>query len=127
MRDALEAERVEVGESLSRSCRVQLRTRTKPPKYRGNLQIDQLGGAEMLMAQSLAGAPPNIAIVNQRCRQHARVDDDHLASRSERMARAASAALNLPPVWCSMRSNTSARVGVWASSRSRASKYSCSD
>ena len=98
MRDALEAERGEVGESLSRSCRVQLRTRTTPPKYRGNLQIDQLGGAEMLTAQSFTGAPPSIAIVDQRCSQHAGVDDDHLESRSERMARTASAALSLPPV-----------------------------
>ena len=98
MLDALEAERVEVGESLSRSCRVQLRTRTKPPKYRGHFQIDQLGSAEALNAQSVTGSPPNIAIVDQGCRQHAGVDDDHLESRSERMARTASAALSLPPV-----------------------------
>ena len=124
---AREAQRVEVGERLSRSYRVQSCARTESAQHRRNFQIDQLGSAEMLTAQSVAGTPPIIAIVDQGCCQNTRVDNDHLASRSERTARAASAALRLPPLWCSMRSNTSMSVGVSASSRSRASRYSCSD
>ena len=95
---AREAQRVEVGERLSRSYRVQSCARTESAKHRRDFQIDQLGSAEMLSPQSVTRTPPIIAIVDQGCCQHTRVDNDHLVSRSERMARTASAALSLPPV-----------------------------
>lgn len=98
MRDAVEAERIEIGKSLSGACRIKLSARTKSPKHRGNFQIDELGSAEPLTAQSVTGTSPSVFIVDQSRRQYARVDDYHRVSRSERMARTASAAASLPPV-----------------------------
>lgn len=98
MRNAFEAKIVEVGESLSRSCRIELRACTKSSKHGSNFQIDELGGGQPLVAQSVTSTLPLVAIVEQDRRHYGRVDDDHLVSRSARTARTASAALSLPPV-----------------------------